>query len=272
MNQDSLKTSEIIEKATLEFPYERIVAEISFSKKAAEIMGIDLFEAFYNYSDFYGTIFDKKYDEVKASGDFIKLKEISKLPTDQFAAEAYKIYIASPHNLYEEGWTPNGTKRFGAIGFDFSDYNKEKNQIKTHFLPSRKGNVSDLSSEKLQERRKDFKQALEYVHSHPEEYQGAKHITSFSWLHNLPNYRALFPQKTIDRLKPSPADKMSYKGFWGQFSKWTGEGNKQSLEKLLENLNKLPKTASLEDLVNCLPFRVLEGKWTLEEFYEEYEI
>jgi hypothetical protein len=108
-----------------------------------------------------------------------------------------------------------------------------------------------------------MKRLLRFVKdTHP----GIEHFTSYTWLQNVPNYRALFPSTFLDGLVIL-RDK--FLGLWGQFVKWDGTANQTNYEVFLSGLHQ---ALTLDKVIDCIPLKVLGARGPIQEFYNYYEI
>ena len=108
-----------------------------------------------------------------------------------------------------------------------------------------------------------MKRLLSFVKTtHP----GIVYFTSYTWLHNIPNYRALFPPAFVARLEVM-RDK--FLGVWGQFVKWDGTANTTRYDVLLSNLRR---SQMLDEIIDSIPLKVLGAREPIQVFYDFYEL
>lgn len=257
--------NETIVQESSKYPYEYLAAQITFANKIASLQSITFIDSITSYTSLQSELTDRnntKNSDKNAWEEIFKRAENATL--DEISGTAYRLFQSLPHSRFDPNWTPSFTTRFGALGVDTHPYNLDprRNQVKLHFLPTRK-NGSDLSSSKTEERKEDMKALLKWVRTnHP----GVRNITSFTWLQNIPNYRVLFPQSFLERLV---IKKDKFGGLWGQFVKWDGSSNTEVFKQFVQNLDE---ARTLEEAVDAFPFKVLGAEGSISEFYEMYGI
>jgi hypothetical protein len=132
-----------------------------------------------------------------------------------------------------------------------------------HFFPAR-GRESALSSRHFLERREDFRHLLLHIRT---QHPTAETVKSSTWLHNLPNYRNLFPPSFQAQLQNIGAS--TYIGIWGQFVRSDGSGNQERLD---EFALRLASAQSVAAVIDALPLKVFEAVGPIQTFYAEYDI
>lgn len=247
----------------LRYPFEYFAAPLAFASTIAEVTGMPLWEAVSRYTplreEISGALFLDRPDE-DAWGTILQ-GSAGKSP-QQIAGDIYALYLRQPHARFQAEWVPRGSTRFGSLGVDTSDYNLSRDQVKLHFLPTRKGG-SDLASSRIAERRADMQRLLLFVKdTHPD----IRYFTSYTWLQNLPNYRALFPPSFLDRLVVM---RDRFLGLWGQFVKWDGTANHTNYTRFLQALQR---ATTLDEVIDAIPLKVLGAVGPIDEFYAWYAI
>jgi hypothetical protein len=264
-------------------PYEYFDAQVSFAKKISEITGETLEESMLEYTDLYNSLTNKPYGEEEEKGKYLPIwreyiekiqnlsnsNDISKVTYNLFLQqECSKILIENDNN--------DGSNAFGCFKIDYGDYNKQREQIKLHFSPSRKDLLKseyeekhgDLSSKYLLQRTEEFRAMIRYIHDNQRLFEGAKYLKSSTWLQNIPNYQRLFPNKYSSNENRLKKEK-NFLGLWGQFVKWDLTANTEIYNKFKEHLDKAD---TLQDAINAFPYPVYELLVPLEELFEMYEI
>jgi hypothetical protein len=108
-----------------------------------------------------------------------------------------------------------------------------------------------------------MKRLLEFVKAnHP----AIQYFTSYTWLQNLPVYRALFPPPFLARLAVM-RDK--FLGLWGQFVRWDGTANQANVAAFT---HRLQSAATLDEAIDAFPHQVLGAVGPIQEFYDHYAI
>lgn len=90
------------------------------------------------------------------------------------------------------------------------------------------------------------------------------HIVGASWLYNLRCYRALFPERYLESLRPveHPYQRMP---LWGQFLKRDRTVRPEAAARFLEDV---AHAATVADLARCFPLDVLTTTAPARWFYE----
>jgi hypothetical protein len=262
MKQEAKVTSQSLGKAEIHLPREYFAAAVSFACKVAQLESISLVAAIENYTGLYREVtgwegleggIDPLWSElmVEAGG------------TDGVEAitqRLYNAYLAQPHSRYVPRANNLHAAVFGALGYV---YLSEQRQARMHFFAHRSGE-SALSSRQVQARRADFRRLLLDLRGRHSEVETIK---SSTWLHNLPNYRDLFPPAFQARLKNIGGS--TYIGIWGQFAKADGSGNVERLEAFRA---ALLQARHLDEAIQAFPFKVFEAVGPVGEFYASYDI
>jgi hypothetical protein len=245
------------------YPFEYFAAPLTFANRISGVTGARFWDCVSKYTPVHeevtGTLFQEKPNEVVWNTIIHSTAGKSYQEIAQFV---YALYLEQPHAAFDANWVPQGSTRFGALGVDTGPYNLSRNQVKLHFLPTR-ARASDLASSRLQERREDIKKLLIFVKAtHP----GVHYFTSYTWLQNIPTYRALFPPSFLERLVVM-RDK--FLGVWGQFVKWDGTPNQTNYN---EFMGRLQQATTLDDIIDSIPLKVLGATRPIREFYDFYGI
>jgi hypothetical protein len=190
------------------------------------------------------------------------IQKIEDTNPEEVVDSAYNLYIQQPYAQYHARWHPKGVMRFGALGVGVNPYNLDRNRVKLHFLPRREEG-SDLATARIPERKEDFRALLTWTNIN---YPDIRYITSSTWLHNIPNYRSLFPSVFLDRLTYQDN---KYLGLWGQFVRWNG---KPHTKRYYQFISELDKSHTVSEAIQAIPLKVMGATASIQEFYTWYNI
>ena len=254
---------ESIPQGRAKYPLEYFSAQIEFAHRISSITGASFLDTLSKYTGMYEALAGERSQEVPNEEAWEKLLRLmaNKSP-EEISNLAFTIYVEQNYADFDRSWTPVGTMRFGALGVGVTQYNLDRNQVKLHFLPTRKGG-SDLASSRLSERREDMKRLLRFVRENYPDIQG---IRSSTWLQNLPNYRALFPQSFLNRLTLMSNN---FLGLWGQFVKWDGTANRERYDRFIGDLQG---AKTLDEVIDSIPLKVCGATGPIQEFYDFYGV
>lgn len=269
----------------IKHPYEFFLAQVLFAKKMSEVTGTNFPAALIEYTDLYLVFTGGEWTEADDRGEYsemwLKFMDTHPEITDlkEFTSDMYEIYKNQTYayiELEDSNKPKENEYRYGCFTIEYSEYNRSRNQVRLHFTPLRLGMLqknknlgkSDLSSENIQLREKEFKDMITFIKNSPDIFFGAEYLVSSTWLQNLPNYQRLFPPKySLNENRVKKED--SFLGLWGQFEKWNFQGNITTLNEFQNNL-KIAKAK--EEVVDSFPNPVYKIRVPLEEMFKYYEI
>ena len=245
------------------YPFEYFSAPLAFANRISDVTGALFWDCVSKYTPLHEEVTGALFQEKPNEAVWNKIIHSTAGKSYQEIAHfVYTLYLEQPYATFDANWVPQGSTRFGALGVDTSPYNLSRNQVKLHFLPTRKGG-SDLASSRLEERREDMKRLLRFVKA---THLRIEYFTSYTWLQNISNYRALFPPSFLDRLVVM-RDK--FLGLWGQFVKWDGSANQANYNVFIR---RLQQATTLDETIDSIPLKVLGATRPIQEFYVFYGI
>lgn len=264
-------------KKFIKYPYEYIAAQIEFGLAVARVKRTkDLAAVFKTYTDIYGVITNNMYANIPGNewvkeniNSFEKLLKTEKDST-KLSIKTYDLFLATPHK-YDVFPSPyiNEPLRFGCFKLNYSDYYKNQKVVRLHFSPLREGlgsknpllRTSDLSPVYLDERKKDFSKMIQYIYDNTQEFQGATHFFSSTWLQNLDVYKGFFP-RTKRYLNTN-----AFYWLWGQFIKWDYTGNKHRFTVFKTSLQN---AKNMQQVIDAIPYKIYDVKVPLKKMFEYY--
>ena len=243
------------------YPFEYFSAPFAFASRISDVTSAPLWECVSKYTALHEELTGALFQEEPHEAIWNTLVHSAAGKSWRETAQiAYSLYLKQPYAIFDANWIPRGSARFGALGVDTSPYNLSRNQVKLHFLPTRSAG-GDLASSRLAERKEDMKQLLSFVKdAHP----GIGYFTSYTWLQNIPNYRALFPATFLNRLVIM-RDK--FQGLWGQFVKSDGTANQANYDLFI---SRLGQALTFDEVIDAIPLKVLGARGPIREFYQLY--
>ena len=87
-----------------------------------------------------------------------------------------------------------------------------------------------------------------------------------SWLHNIPNYRALFPPCVLEHFV---YQEHKFLGVWGQFVRWNGAAHEERYQQFLSDLGY---AHTVIEAIRAIPLPVTGAVVPLQAFYTWYGI
>jgi hypothetical protein len=247
---------------TRQYPRAYFAAPVYFATTLAALAGSTLVDAIATYTGLYRELIGNPPVAGATDPTWAALMCRIERLTDPAAITTlvYAAYCRQPHSVYDPARNDEQARIAGAFGYAYDAANR---QVRLHFFP-RRGAVSALASTQAPQRRAEFRQLLvDIKQTRPE----AETLKSSTWLHNLPNYRNLFPRTFTDTLRDIGGS--TYLGVWGQFVRGDGSGNLERLARFIEHLTSAHTVA---EAIDALPLNVLEGVGPITDFYEAYGV
>lgn len=249
-----------------EYPKEYFDMQVRFASKFSEITGEPFGDCLLKYTALYRRLTNTKLKANEPSENWTRL--VSKLnPQDpEHTTDAiYQEYQKQPHSIYSPPEQKSDGKHFGAHGYD---YYPDKKLIKVHFDNITRGERSALAKEYQADRIVDLTMMFSSIkNTHPE----ATTVMGGSWLYNLQSYRRLFPESFTANMRVLTPPEMSFQGnsLWGQFLNSSGGAKEENCSRFLDNIS-IAKSET--DLIDAFPYKVLQPKADINDFYEKYGI
>jgi hypothetical protein len=244
------------------YPRAYFAAPVSFAATLAALTGSTIVDAIATYTGLYRELVGKPPEPGALDPTWTALmSRIARLTdSETITTLVYAAYCRQPQSVYDPARNDEQARITGAFGYA---YDAAAHQARLHFFP-RRGAVSALASTQAPQRRAEFRRLLvDIKQTHPE----TETLKSSTWLHNLPNYRNLFPRTFTDALRDIGGG--AYLGVWGQFVRGDGSGNLDRLALFIENLTSARTVA---EAIDALPLKVLEGVGAITDFYEAYGV
>jgi hypothetical protein len=262
--------------SNIKYPYEYIAAQVEYGVKVVAITKLDPVHVFNRYTNLYGTLSnhhfatERGYAWVKKVLAKLNTYLSQDLSTEELSKKIYDLYLTVPLEKH----APNANKElhFGCFRLNNSKYYKSRKEVRLHFCPTRAGlrsrdpklRASDLAPVYMDKRKAEFKRMIQYIHENPEEFGGATHFVSSSWLQNLSVYKSFFPAN-IRKKKVVHG----HWWFWGQFLKWDLTGNEKRLNEFRKNLKKV---RSLKSATNAIPLQIYEVRVPLKKMFAKHAV
>ena len=247
------------------YPRAYFAAPVHFALKLAAVTAAPLAHTLTAYTGLYTEVTGVDWRDEQTSPVWRQVLTAIATSTDPqvIADTMYTIYLQQPHSRFDPTHVPPGMVAFGPLALDYLPYNAARRTIRIHFL-ARRAQPSWLASARGDELTAQFRRFLQYAkRQHPD----ARWFKTSSWLNNIPNYRRLFPPPFTATLQNIGAG--SYWGVWGQFVQADGRGNEARLQQFVA---RLAQAHSLDEAVDALPLKVLEGIGPIDDFYQHYQV
>lgn len=237
------------------YPKGYLDIQIKFAQRFAVFSGKSIEEELIDKTSLYKLFGIKDWDFNFKNLNWQRYLEFIK--GEDLFESTYKYYLS-----IGEQESNKDEKVFGCFTYEIDT---SDDSIQIHFRNNDNSGYGALSRQRIDQRRKELKEMLEYVKkNHPE----IRQVFGFSWLHNIEAYKRLFPESYYISPKVY-SDWFRSAGIWGQFL--DGEGNiKEDMVK--EFLNKIEKAGSLDELRKCFMYYVLEPSAPIEDFYRFYNL
>ena len=260
----------------VKYPYEYFAAQVEFGLAVSRVLKKRKIEVFKKYTDIYGAVTDHRFADTPNSKwvpNILKKLDYALeniVDSKELSTYIYDLFLSTPY-IYEEYPSKyiNEPLRFGCFKLNYSNYYQHLKVVRLHFSPLRNGldkldkelRTSDLADVYMSDRKEEFRNMITYIFNNPEEFKGATHFYSSTWLQNLPAYKSFFP-----RTKRKLEDTVFY-WIWGQFIKWDYSGNKYRLE---EFASKLTQAKNIKQVIDAIPYKVYEVKIPLKRMFDFY--
>ncbi|HEX6386568.1 MAG TPA: hypothetical protein VF177_18000 [Anaerolineae bacterium] len=151
--------------------------------------------------------------------------------------------------------------RFGC--FSYSHWSRRL--IRIHFSPQQPMPEGILDRAHMADRLAELKALFSHVKSHMPK---ARRVRGGSWLYNVEAYRRLFPPKYIETAKVVRGD-WQYMALWGQFYDRCGRVKEEMAAPFLACVEQ---QRTLERVLDCFPYQVLQPDSAIQHFYDFYQI
>lgn len=260
-------------KKYIKYPFEYIAAQVEFGSAIARITKLRRVDVFKKYTDLYGALTNHQFankGQPWIGETLYKLDRLlSKKYSQNLSKQIYDLFLSTP-DIYETVPSPYTDElKFGCFRLNYSNYYKTQGLVRLHFSPLRSGlllkddkfKTSDLSPVYLHQRQSEFRSMIEYIYNNPQQFEGATHFYSSTWMQNLSVYQSFFPtsrKKLVRNL---------FFWQWGQFMRWDFSGNESRYVEFKKNLTK---ARSLRQVINCIPYKVYEVKIPLNDMFAFY--
>ena len=143
-------------------------------------------------------------------------------------------------------------------------YLADEQEIRLHFTNADTSDHGPLSKERMTNRLQELKMLFVDV---KKQYPEAQRVKGASWLYNIDAYKRLFPSEYTKAMRRRD-DEFQYLALWGQFLQRDGQVRELLVNSFLSCCNN---QQTLEGVVSCFPYQVLEPSCSIAAFYEFYE-
>lgn len=163
--------------------------------------------------------------------------------------------------FYKSHRTPASLSPYGCFQ---CTYLSGERTIRLHFTNADTSGNGPLSRSRIPARLQELNALFtEIKQRHPE----AQQVRGVSWLYNLEAYKRLFPPQYTDAMKIIDGE-FQYLALWGQFLQRDGRVREALASSFL---SCCCQQSSLEGLMRCFPYSILQPSCSIAAFYEFYE-
>ena len=163
--------------------------------------------------------------------------------------------------FYEGHRKPVSLSPYGCFQYT---YLADEHTIRLHFTNADTSGCGPLSRDRMPARLQELKALFTEI---KQRHAEAQHVRGVSWLYNLEAYKRLFPPQYTDAMKIID-DEFQYLALWGQFLLRDGKVRESLASSFL---SCCCQQYSLEGLMHCFPYSVLQPSCSIAAFYEFYE-
>ncbi len=223
--------------------------QLRFADSIARVSHFSFEEAILSFTNIYLQCFDRSFD-----------------PTHP----AWQTYLEGLHQAPDQAqWTFSLYESRREAAFPFHRcfqyaYLPDEQVIHFHFTNGNVSGYGPLSKERRPARLLELKTMFAEV---KQQQPDAKHVQGCSWLYNLDAYKRLFPPQYTSSMEIVD-EEFQFLALWGQFLQRNGQIHLPLAHSFLSSCRP---QQTLEGLLRCFPYRVLEPSCAIAVFYEFYE-
>ena len=151
--------------------------------------------------------------------------------------------------------------RFGC--FSYSHWMRRL--IRIHFSPQQSMPEGIIGRAQMADRLAELRALFSHVKSY---MPRATRVRGGSWLYNIEAYRRLFPPAYVQTAREVRGD-WQYMALWGQFYDRCGRIKEEMATGFLD---RVEQQKTLESVLDCFPYQVLQPECAIQYFYDFYQI
>lgn len=239
----------VLDKKYFQFQYD-------FAREFSERTGVPFLEVVNGYTTFLRNALDPSLPDGQ-----IALR--NGITEDDIVDGAHRVEMREVAEHQGTALPHYEGKRFGCFRYDF---HADQNAIEIHFFNAEFDEEGPLDNEKVELRKKEFKDMLTDIKARCPE---ASELYGKSWLVGLPAFRRLFPEGSFPEAEIDRDPTLWHKGtIWGQFM----DSKYQLREKLAERFLKKARTLPVRDMVLALPLPPKIVRVPLAALYQQYGV
>ncbi len=226
--------------------------QLHFASHVARINDLNFEEALLSFTNIYLQCIGRSFDP--ADPTWLTYLKGLRHTSDK------ALWTAS---FYESQKEPTPPSAYGCFRYT---YLADEQTIRLHFSNVDSSGYGSLSKERIMVRLKELKTLFTDV---KKQYPEAQRVQGASWLYNIDAYKRLFPsQYTHENEMGKRDEEFQYLALWGQFLQRDGQVREPQAHSFLSCCSM---QQTLEGLVRCFPYQVLEPSCSIASFYEFYE-
>ena len=236
---------------------DRFALQLALAQKVAAVAPMTLSQALFDYTQLWYWI---KIGEPHSHQNPVWQRYVAGL----VQAGDPQVWTAAFCHEREGANVPNpsaNNPRFGC--FSYSHWLRRL--IRIHFSPQQPTPEGILGKAQMPDRLAELTALFRHVKTHMPK---ATRVRGGSWLYNIEAYRRLFPPVYVQTAKEVRGD-WQYMALWGQFYDRCGRVKE---ELAAEFLAAVERQETLDQVLDCFPYRVLRPECAIQHFYDFYEI
>jgi hypothetical protein len=225
--------------------------QLRFANAITQLSKFSFEEAIFRFTNIYlqclGRSFDPAHPVWQAYLEGLWLAPDQALWTYTFYERYRKFFSPSPYGCFMYTYLAN------------------EHTIRLHFTSADASGYGSLSRNRMPARLRELKALFTEI---KQQHVDAQYVRGVSWLYNLEAYKRLFPLQYTSSVKIID-DEFQYLALWGQFLRRDGQVRETLVSSLLSCCRQ---QCSLEGLLHCFPYSVLQTSCPISAFYEFYNV
>lgn len=230
--------------------------QLTFARSLTVKFGISLSDALYTY-----TTLSRTLGVADQWQSFVA--DLNQTPDP--ATWMYQIFIL--RHAHEQPLQPDDAHYYGYPLFGcFYFLVRDTSTIRPHFVKNDMPGMRPLSHIRAATRRAELGRMFGYIRQH---VPAATIVLGNSWRYNLEAYRRLYPPAYTNTMPASDEDEFLFLALWGQCYDMAWQVKDDVAHELLQRVDKLTNLSALR---YCFPYRILQPRCSIEEFYAFYDV
>ena len=243
--------------ATNVYRPDHFALQLAFAQKVATTASIALSQALFEYTQLWYWI---KIGEPHSHENPVWQRYVAGL----LQSEEPQAWTAAFCREREEADVPNPAAKNPRFGcFSYSHWMRRL--IRIHFSPQQPTPEGVIGKAQTADRLAELTALFSHVKSN---MPRATRVRGGSWLYNIEAYRRLFPPEYVETAGEVRGD-WQYMALWGQFYDRCGRVKEEMATRFLACVEQ---QKTLEEILDCFPYQVLQPECAIQHFYDFYQI